>query len=108
MIAIEDLFLELKADGIDIWLEGDSLRFRAPSKKLSHERRALLREHADDLVKLLSLLPKRAPELRARNSSLEVLPLSFAQERLWFLTQLDGPSALYNIPLAHRVRGFLD
>ncbi|HEX9936043.1 MAG TPA: amino acid adenylation domain-containing protein, partial [Longimicrobium sp.] len=38
----------------------------------------------------------------------DALPLSFAQERLWFLDRLQPGSAVYNLPLVARLTGALD
>ena len=37
-----------------------------------------------------------------------MIPLSFAQQRLWFIAQLEGPSAVYNSPVALRLDGDLN
>ena len=49
----------------------------------------------------------RLPPLR-RVSREEALPLSFAQQRLWFLHQLEPESAVYNMPAAVRLSGQLN
>jgi amino acid adenylation domain-containing protein len=36
------------------------------------------------------------------------IPLSFAQQRLWFLEQLGGTGAAYNVPMRLRLQGALD
>jgi glyine---[glycyl-carrier protein] ligase len=47
------------------------------------------------------------PPLAARRRP-DVLPLSFAQRRLWFLSRFQGPSSTYNAPLLMRLSGRLD
>ncbi|WP_405959403.1 amino acid adenylation domain-containing protein (plasmid) [Streptomyces sp. NBC_00868] len=49
----------------------------------------------------ISVIPRRGEGVRE-------VPLSFAQQRLWFLDQLDPGSAEYVVPAVFRVRGPLD
>ncbi|NPC83010.1 non-ribosomal peptide synthase/polyketide synthase, partial [Pyxidicoccus fallax] len=48
-----------------------------------------------------------APLLQSTPRS-QALPLSFAQQRLWFIDQLDPGSVAYNLPAAVRLSGTLD
>lgn len=70
---------------------------------LSPEKRALL---------IRSLQTKHAAgspsAIRARPRTSDRAPCSFAQQRLWFLHQLEPESCAYNMPGALRVRGRLE
>ncbi|MEU8244609.1 condensation domain-containing protein, partial [Actinoplanes missouriensis] len=60
-----------------------------------------------ELAHLLDTGDNPRPALTARPRP-EQLPLSFAQQRLWFLYQFEGPAPTYNIPIALRLHGDLD
>ncbi|MFC0449395.1 amino acid adenylation domain-containing protein, partial [Rhodococcus jostii] len=51
--------------------------------------------------------PSGRPVLAARTRP-EDIPLSFAQQRMWFVNQFDTASAAYNIPIVVRLSGELD
>ncbi|HEX8690813.1 MAG TPA: amino acid adenylation domain-containing protein, partial [Longimicrobium sp.] len=64
-------------------------------------------------------LARRVEEMRGAGAGVQAppvvpvprdgeLPLSFAQQRLWFLDRLQPGSAVYNIPIALRLQGALD
>src|SRR5262249_31263448 len=68
---------------------------------LSPAKRALL-------LKMMEGEGKAAPDVIPRRSADEPPALSFAQQRLWFLDQLEGPNATYNMPNAFRLFGDLN
>jgi len=51
--------------------------------------------------------PRPSPAIRRRVSQ-DRVPLSFAQQRLWLIYQLDPGIYLYNVPRAIRIKGKLD
>jgi amino acid adenylation domain-containing protein len=83
----------------------------APKGVLTETLRAQIAEHKQELLQFLSDYEQSAtftppPILRRTNS--DSAPLSFAQERLWFLGQLEPGSPVYNICRATRLTGRLN
>ena len=72
--------------------------FESPTVEALAERISAASQHSD-------LYPVPALQPVSREQS---LPLSFAQQRLWFLQQLEPESTAYNLPLAVRLSGDLD
>ncbi|HEX6292064.1 MAG TPA: amino acid adenylation domain-containing protein, partial [Herpetosiphonaceae bacterium] len=68
------------------------------------ERLSYRRPQPEQPAPRSTLMPIRAIP---RDGS-EPLPLSFAQQRLWFIDQLQPDGIAYNVPLAFRLTGALD
>jgi hypothetical protein len=68
---------------------------------------------AEELALLEMMLADEGVETSAeptisQRTNLEKSPLSFAQQRLWFLEQMEPGSPVYHIPAAFRLRGVVD
>ena len=71
---------------------------------LARQKRALLDLLLQEEAGIVPSPAGRIPRRPTRGSP----PLSFAQQRLWFLDQWQPASPVYNIPMAVRLRGRLD
>lgn len=101
----------LRSLDINVFVEGSRLRCNAPEGIITPELRA---EISHKKAKIISFL-----KAANRNSSFTPapivpmgrdgnLPLSFAQQRLWFLDQLVPNNPFYNVPAALRLTGSLN
>ncbi|WP_340617168.1 condensation domain-containing protein [Xenorhabdus entomophaga] len=59
-------------------------------------------------IDIASTMEHRSETVIPRQAKSEKYPLSFPQQRLWFLSQLMPDSAVYHIPIAFELNGTLD
>ncbi|HEV7369469.1 condensation domain-containing protein, partial [Arenibaculum sp.] len=109
MTTVSDLLLSLRDRGVQLWRDGEALRFRSPSGALSPAERERLSEHRDDILALLDAASGAPLTPLAAAPRGDRPPLSFAQQRLWFLSRMGARvSEAYHIPRGFRLRGRLD
>ncbi len=100
----------LRSLDIQIFVEGERLRCNAPEGTLTPQLRAEIQERKAAIIEFLRAANYTnnytstpfVPISRNRN-----LPLSFAQQRLWFVDQLVPNNPFYNVPAAFRLTGSL-
>lgn len=96
---------------INLFLEGDRLRCNAPEGTLTPTLRSEISDHKAEIISFLQQANLQtntteiAPIFRTENNT---FPLSFTQEGLWFLYQLQPNSPFYNIPLNLHFSGQLN
>lgn len=103
MSLIQNWINDLSDRGVKLWVQGDRLRYSGSEDVLTPQLLAELSKHKAEIIATLnqnlaisdrSKLSTIQPVSRDQN-----LPLSFSQQRLWFLNELEGgESAAYNWP----------
>jgi len=101
----------LRSLDINIFVEGSRLRCNAPEGIITPKLRAEISHKKAEIISFLKAANRTSsftptpivPMGRDGN-----LPLSFAQQRLWFLDQLVPNNPFYNVPAALRLTGSLN
>ncbi|MBD2345771.1 hypothetical protein H6G18_16665 [Anabaena subtropica FACHB-260] len=111
MKTIEEFLSDLCSLDIKLWVEENRLRCNAPQGALTPVIKAELAERKEEI---LAFIRKNNVTFSSHNQPIrpvprtENLPLSFAQQRLWFIDQLQPGSNFYNLPAAFDLQGSLN
>ena len=111
MIPVEQFLSDLYRQGVSLSAEGENLRCSAPEDVFTDDLRDQLQARK---AEILAFLNQAAQQTVSASTTIPTvprdgdLPLSFAQQRLWFLDQMQQEGAVYNIPMAVEVQGVLD
>ncbi|HEY0734500.1 MAG TPA: condensation domain-containing protein, partial [Herpetosiphonaceae bacterium] len=108
--SIVDFLSELRTRQIQLWVEDHQLRYSAPKQALTPDLRAELVRRKAEIIAFLNTAQTTTvttPRLQPVAHG-ELVPLSFAQQRLWLLDQLTPGSTAYIMPALVHLRGALN
>ena len=106
-----DLLFKAKQEGIEILLHEGQLHVRLP--KQSGFDKSILEELKNNKPGIIEFLERQVKTEGYENiplfdrQQIKDVPLSFSQERLWFIHNMEG-SLLYHLPTILRLRGRLN
>ncbi|MDJ0580939.1 HAD-IIIC family phosphatase [Crocosphaera sp.] len=113
MTNINEILSEIRNSGIRLWVENNSLKYQAPEGKLTPKLRKKIIENKPKIIDFLSkaqlaVSQVNQPIKKLSREDISYFPVSFDQERLWFLHQLDRQSTAHNFTMSFVVRGDID
>ena len=109
MTALLDLLEILRSKETRISLQDGSLVLEGPKGALTEQELESIRTHKLSLVKVLQRTQGTIQRATlAQRSRIARIPLSHAQQRVWFVDQFNQLGAAYNIATALKLKGKLD
>ncbi|MCA2909509.1 MAG: amino acid adenylation domain-containing protein, partial [Microcystis sp. M034S1] len=96
---------------IKLWLEEDKLKYQAPQGAMTPEIKQEIGTRKPEILTFLRSAATPSKPLESVINTVartEDLPLSFAQQRMWFLYQMDQQNSAYNEALTIRLTGRLN
>ncbi|QFS52513.1 non-ribosomal peptide synthetase [Nostoc sphaeroides] len=109
MRTTKDFLAYLKSLDIKVWVEGEQLRCNFPKGILTPTLQAELSDRKAEILQFLAQSSQQPSlDIIRPVSRISNLPMSFAQQRLWFLSQLEAGNATYNVPWIRYFTGQLN
>ena len=106
--SVEQLLGRLYREGVRLTADDNRLKCTGPSEIVAEAQSALAARKAE-IIAFLHSQPTGEPTTEiTRVERPARIPLSFAQQRLWFLQEMQPGSSAYNIPFAIEIEGSLD
>ncbi|MDJ0706015.1 MAG: amino acid adenylation domain-containing protein [Leptolyngbyaceae cyanobacterium MO_188.B28] len=109
MKTVDVLIAKLRRLDVQLWVDGERLRYRADQGVLTPELLKDLAAHKSALIDFLQQIQTDSailsPQPISRRTDSDLTPLSFAQQRLFFLSQLEPESAAYHVYQSLQLKG---
>ncbi|AOX00478.1 non-ribosomal peptide synthetase [Moorena producens PAL-8-15-08-1] len=97
--------------GVKLWIDNDRLGYRSPRGVMTAELKRNLVERKTEILEFLLEVEKTQESVASSIQPIsreEAIPLSYAQQRLWFIEKMALSSNAYNVPLTLHLVGKLD
>ncbi|WDE09260.1 non-ribosomal peptide synthetase [Thalassomonas viridans] len=107
---ISNLIKRAASQGVFLFVEAQQLKFKLSVDAFPEDLKAEILGCKQELIDFLAadarpVAATRRSRVTKRTEAGTQVPVSFAQQRLWLLDQLQGGSAEYNMPAALRISG---